>query len=356
MVSRIVKHLMQNTKSSLEHSLTNQRKIAISWGKKGPSLTRHRKLGVSLFLCCIFIVSASSTSAPQTRDDKMVSPDLPSITSQYTSISGLSFNSDGEFESWANLNAFSGDGSFETPYYFKRLNITGLSEPGLKLSNVRSTWFIFDDCMFQTHLWYNAVEIENVTKGVFDNCIIFGAISHNNSDFNVIMRSHILGDVYIDDSLHTGFYHNTFDVDAPVFVMSLFRTSTNVSFYDNNFLSDLELFDCTECNVINNRFFSSVSDYGYANNWDGNSYSDYDGIGPYIIQGTAGSTDSNPAFLETSTITWPGTTTTPTGGVTTTTTTGSFTDNPFSDTLLGVIGIELVVVILLINVRKQGGQ
>ncbi|MFW9887963.1 MAG: hypothetical protein ACFFER_07265 [Candidatus Thorarchaeota archaeon] len=319
-------------------------------------MTRHRKLSASLFLCCIFIVSASSVYAPQSRDNKMVSPDLASITSQYTNISSLSFNSGGEFEAWANLIAFSGDGSFETPYYFKRLNITGMLEPGLKLSNIRSTWFIFDDCIFQTHLWYNAVEIKNVTKGVFNNCVIYGAISHNNSDFNVIMRSYIFGDVYIDDSLHTGFYHNTFDVDAPVFVMSLFRTSTNVSFYDNNFLSNLELFGCTECNVVNNRFLGSVSDYGYANNWDGNSYSDYDGIGPYIIQGTAGSTDSNPAFLETSTITWPGTTTTSTSGLTTTTTTRSFTDNSSNDVLIGIIGIELIVVILLINVRKQSGQ
>ena len=286
----------------------------------------------------------------------MVPNESPSVTSQYTDISSLSFNSDGEFEAWANLNAFSGDGSYETPYYFKRLNITGVSEPSLSLTNIRDTWFIFDDCVFVIHQWFSALELVNVTKGHFTNCFIHGAVLHNHSEFNVIMRSYISGEVYAEDSLHTGFYHNSFLADASVSVMSLSRLSTNVSFYDNNFLSDLDLYYCTECNVVNNRFFSSVSDNGYANNWDGNSYADYSGIGPYIIQGSAGSIDSNPATLETSTIVWPGTTTTSTSGIVTSTTTSSQTDNPDDDVFLGIIGIELVVVILLIDFRRQRGQ
>lgn len=309
-----------------------------------------------MLVCSIFIISACSTFAPQTQGENVETLDIPSIPAQYTEIGGLSFSSDNEFQAWANLNAFSGDGSSETPYYFTRLNITGESEPSLKLSNIRNSWFTFDDCIFHAYLSYSALEIFNVTKGHFTNCFVSGAIFHNDSDFNVIMRSYIWGAVYIEDSLHTGLYHNTFGMDAPVFVMSFSLLSTNVSFYDNNFLSELDLLDCTECYVINNRFFTSVRDNGYANTWDGNNYADYVGVGPYLILGTAGSIDSNPGTLETSTIIWPGLITTSTSGIRTTTTAGSLTDNPFDDVLLGIIGIEIVVVILIVNIRKQTGQ
>ncbi|MFW9802038.1 MAG: hypothetical protein ACFFFC_05270 [Candidatus Thorarchaeota archaeon] len=319
-------------------------------------MTHLRNLDVALLFCCIILFSASSVYAPQTQDNSETSTDLPSITSQYNNIDPVSIDSDNALQAFASQFALSGDGSFETPYYFTRLNITGLSGPTLQVSNIRHTWFTFDDCMFQTDPSHIALEIFNVTKGHFANCFVSGAIYHNDSDFNVIMRSYIRGAVYIEDSLHTGLYHNTFAVDSPVFVMSFSILSTNVSFYDSNFLSELDLLDCTECYVMNNRFFTSVRDNGYANTWDGNSYVDYVGVGPYLILGTAGSIDDNPSALETSTIIWPGSTTTSTSGIRTTTTASSLTDNPFDDVLLGMIGIEIVVVILIVNIRKQSGQ
>jgi hypothetical protein len=306
--------------------------------------------------CCILLISVSSAFGPRTQEYGAASTDLPLITSQYTDMGSLNFSSDGEFQVWANLNALSGDGSLDTPYYFTRLNITSESESSLKLSNIRNNHFTFDDCIFQTHQSNYALDLFNVTKGHFTGCSILGATFHNYSDFNVIMRSYIADEVYFLDSLHTGFYHNSVDVNSPVSVMSFSRISTNVSFFDNDFLSDLDLSDCTECNVIYNRFFSSVRDNGYANIWDGNSYADYVGVGHYLIIGTAGSIDSNPTTLETSTIVGTENTTTFTTGTRTTTTTSNLTDNPFDDVLIGIIGFEIVLVILLVNIRKQSNQ
>jgi len=161
-------------------------------------VTNRLNLGVALLFCCIIIFSASSVYAPRPQDDAATSTVLPSITSQYNDMDPVSIDSDNALQAFASVFAVSGDGGFETPYYFTGLNVTGPSGPILQLSNIRHTWFTFDDCMFQTHPSHIALEIFNVTKGHFTNCFVSGAIFHNDSDFNVIMRSFIRGAVYIE--------------------------------------------------------------------------------------------------------------------------------------------------------------
>ncbi|MHA2210356.1 MAG: hypothetical protein ACXABV_14430 [Candidatus Thorarchaeota archaeon] len=325
--------------------------------KEGQSSTIYRKLVAVLIFYCLFIIAIYPVYAPRYPDEyvERTNPNPLAFTSQYNNIDSLSFGSDNEFRTWAALSGFGGDGSFDNPLYITKLNVTGLSEPSLKLSNITNTWFVFEDCIFQTHLWYGALDLTNVTKGFFSDCMVFGAVLLNSTAFSVIMHSYISDGVYIEDAFDTFVADNWFDVNANVYVISIYFTSTNVSFYENTFLGEFYLFDCNYCNIVNNRFFNSVVDDGSINYWDSNGYADYDGFGPYIIPGSADSVDLNPYPLETDTTPIPPTTTPPIGTISPTTTTaisGSIEDY----ILIGVICFEIGVVIMIVMMRRKVTQ
>ncbi|MFW9887961.1 MAG: hypothetical protein ACFFER_07255 [Candidatus Thorarchaeota archaeon] len=319
--------------------------------KEGVFSKHYQRLALAFVLYTLCFTSAGFAYAPQDFEVDLERSDLPATTTQYTDMGSLSFGSDEDFRAWANSNGFEGDGSSQNPLYIYDLNITGLSEPSLRLSNITRTWFIFEHCMFQTYLWYSALELTNVTNGLFTSCAIFGPAFLNNSSFDVIMDSYVADGVYVDDTMDCVLIGNWFDVDSHVDVNSIYTISTNVSFYVNTFLGALNLLNCTGCYVMSNLFFNSIVDDGVANTWDHNSYRNYDGIGSYIIPGIAESVDSNPLSLETVTTPIP-----PSFVPTTPTTTTFAPDSTIDFSLFGVICFESVVVIAIVIMRKTGAQ
>jgi hypothetical protein len=323
--------------------------------KEGLSTTYYRKFVVALIFCYI-ITSISTAYAPQDQHEDVEAIDSPKFTSQYNDSGALNFSSDEDFQSWASLNSFEGDGSFNNPLYITGLNVTGLSEPSLKLSNITRTWFIFEDCIFQTHLWYAALDLRNVTKGFFTDCTVFGAVLLNGTAYSAIMHSFITDAVYVEDALDTIFADNWFDENANVYVLSIYITTTNVSFVENTFLGELYLFDCTNCNIVYNFFLNSVADDGFANTWDSNRYVDYDGFGPYNVPGSAESIDFNPYTFETDPPTGPPPTTTSIETTSPNPTPTVPSINAVDYVLFGIICFEIGIVIMIVTMKRRHTQ
>ncbi|MFX1261613.1 MAG: hypothetical protein ACFFAZ_05965 [Promethearchaeota archaeon] len=319
--------------------------------KEGVFSKHFQRLALALVFYTLLFISAGSAYTPHDFAVDLARSDLPAITTQYTDMGSLSFSSDEDLREWANLNGFEGDGSSQNPLFIYDLNVTGLSEPSLRLSNITRTWFIFEHCMFQTHIWYGSLELTNVTNGLFTNCAVFGQVLLNNVSFDVIMDSYFADGVYIDDTMDCALIGNWFDEDSHVDVNSIYIISTNVSFYENTFLGALNLLNCTGCYVISNLFFDSIVDDGVSNTWDNNRYWNYNGIGVYIIPGIAESVDSSPLSLETITTPLP-----PTFIPITPTTTTSNVDNTVDYVLFGITCFEITVVIVIVIIRRGRAQ
>jgi hypothetical protein len=245
------------------------------------------------------MISLSLAHAPQDLSEDVEPTIPPSITSQYNSTGPLSFSSDDELGDWAILNGFEGDGSYDSPFLITGLNVTSISEPSLRLSNITDTWFFFENCIFQSHLWYETLDISNTTSSFFSRCTVYGAVILNDTEFSVISDTHISEALYVVDSPDTAIIGSWFGVNSQTYVMSIDIISTNVSFYENTFFGEFALIDCGHCSIIANSFFDSVYDDGFSNYWNANRYAEYDGSDPFIIPGSAESIDFNPESPET---------------------------------------------------------
>ncbi|MFW9967141.1 MAG: hypothetical protein ACFFEA_08300 [Candidatus Thorarchaeota archaeon] len=322
---------------------------------EGLTSAKYQKATVAVLICCLLVISIDSTLLSGNHKAMIAGrPEPYAFISQYVQSDSLNFSSDDEFITWANLNGFDGDGSYYYPFYITGLDVTGISVPSLKLSNITNTHFIFDDCIFRSYEWYGAIDLSNMSSGVFTNCFVYGAVLLNDTAYCDIVESYIYEGVYIDDTIDSVFASNWFDV-GDVYVISIHITSTNVSFYDNIFLGELSLIYCTDCYIVENSFYASVHDDGITNVWDSNRYSDYNGVGVYLIPGVAGSIDSNPGILssETPTTWFPGWTSSPlpTSG------NGDFNSTiPFDFFLLGAISFEIGVVVMILLMRRKPDQ
>jgi hypothetical protein len=321
--------------------------------KEGQSSTQYWKLAIVLASCYLFIISISSAFAPQDQFIDTEPAKIPTITSQYNSTGPLRFSSDEELKDWANMNGFEGDGSYASPLIITWLNVTSVSEPSLMLSNIRDTWFYFENCIFQSHLWYETLYISNISRGVFHLCTVYGALILNETEFSVIIGSSITEALYVVESLDTAILSSWFGANSQTHVMR----SNNVSFYENTFFGQFDIFDSGFCYIVENYFFNSVQDDGFENYWNSNRYAEYDGTGPYVIPGSAESMDFDPGINETyppttlpplTTIS-PVETTTPPGN-------GTFGFNPMDLVLVAVTAFEAGVVIMIVTMRRRRTQ
>jgi hypothetical protein len=222
----------------------------------------------------------------------------------YDKIGPLNLSSDAELRNWASISGFSGVGTYESPIFITELNITSLSGTSLKLSNITDTWFTFFDCIFIAQTLYRALEIYNVSHALFESCNVNGVAFLNSSRNSLMFDTYFAEALLVNNCTDITFYTSFFDIGTVVTVGSAFYDSysLNVSFVENTFNASLRLFECHSSYILFNSFFSSVYDEGLDNYWDRNFYFDYDGVGPYLIPGIAGSVDQYPQGRSTTSI------------------------------------------------------
>ncbi|MFW9811505.1 MAG: NosD domain-containing protein [Candidatus Thorarchaeota archaeon] len=234
---------------------------------------------------------------------------LPSDVSYNSSVVILS-DTDFVMQNWP------GNGSESSPYSISNLRFSPDEDSIIRIYNTRAH-FLLNNCVFESqdsYPWpsYGAgVILFNVSNGVIENCSINGkntglGITNINNTLirnNLIKRCDHAIDMY--QISNCAFSNNSiFSHDYSTGISGgrisysnftaniLVEGFTGLSLGPNSINNTLTLNRigwCTEANA---------KDFGSGNTWEGNSWSDWDGVSPYLISGSAGSVDVSPILFD----------------------------------------------------------
>ncbi|UCE09892.1 MAG: hypothetical protein JSW61_13110 [Candidatus Thorarchaeota archaeon] len=222
-----------------------------------------------------------------------------SLSQNSLSYNEMAIRSDAEFHQIASQEGWPGSGTMNDPYRILLGWFGGTDAPALILENVHETYFEFEACVFHSYGEQEIVaRFTNVTSGVFYDCLFAG--------------SDVYGNVTIEGSLlmeflETDFFSNLDIVNCSEFFVTmgnvtysdvrLLEGTRNITIVDFHFVdSHLIIIDSYENRINENIFTSYVYDAGWDNDWNGNYWIDYSGMGAYTIPGPAESVDNYPSL------------------------------------------------------------
>ena len=169
---------------------------------------------------------------------------------------------------------FPGTGTVEEPYLIAGYNITITTSSGISISHT-TKYFIVRDCYVNTN--YSGIIFNNVADGT---ATVFNNICDNN----------YVG-IYIENSDSCIVTYNLLE-ENEIYGVFLDPDSDNNTIHNNNFV------DNNLGGFIGG--FSQACDHGTTNVWydtetfEGNVWSDWSGVGSYVIDGLAGASDLYP--------------------------------------------------------------
>lgn len=334
----------------------------------------------------------------------------------YDTHGPIDIYSDDDFEALVTSEGWDGNGTEINPYIIEGLEIN--TDIGcIDIQNVRSH-FIVRNCNLTAGFGMSGLFIVNTTNGIVDNvevsnqiwgiavsnctdvvvrncrgyknnnAAIFFLLSQfcyaiNNSIYDggpwgILVRDsrqcnlenntvkECTYGVIVDSSTQCTFDNNT--VTQNTIGMYLEQQSNSSLIIKNRFFSNTNhgvWIDTGESNQIYYNMFgpngiANANDNGTSNTWDdginrGNEWDDYDGSGPYVIEGSAGSEDRYPLLLGAEPEPTTTTDSTTTSTDTSTEPTTSPTDNqdiPILFLVAGIAGVGIVVVIIMV-MRKR---
>lgn len=273
-----------------------------------------RRLVVPLIAILFILILVSPTALSSTASTRIHEEQSKFIVSQnegYTHHDPISILDNGEFSQ----SGFPGSGTYEDPYLIEGLNITN-NDRCIWISNTDS-YFRIRNCFLLGVALDAPLRLENVTNGVFEECIIEGgdigiylqqcssiiirgstiagshamAILVERCDNNITISDNrifeCLGGIYVDFShscviSRNRIYCNTFGINLTG------ETSHN-EVYQNSLGWNIHQFAGVA--IINN-----ANDFGSNNTWNGNSWCDCS-TSLYYIRGEANSYDDSPSPL-----------------------------------------------------------
>jgi len=233
-----------------------------------------------------------------------------SLFSDVVYNSSVTISSDADFV----LQNWPGNGTMNQPYLISNLRFSHSEDWPIRIYNTQS-YFLIVNCTVEPSEYYPAhsdgkgILLYNITNCIVENCSI--------NDKNV--------GVYVDNSNNTIVRNNLIiTCDTGIFLSRLERCilSNNSIRKGNTGIQTLHLrfsnltgnqiveshtgiglsVDSKNNTLSMNRIGwcieTNAKDYGSNNTWDGNSWSDWEGIGPYLISGSAGSVDDQPTLFD----------------------------------------------------------
>ena len=250
----------------------------------------------------------SGSSIPNSDTGLFVSTKFPSfLASEYNS--SIEVLSDADFVS----QEWPGSGTESSPYLISNLRFSYPDQEPIIIANTRAH-FVVRNCVFEKQgmppLYgsVNAISIFNASNGIIRDCTISTtgvAIGVSNSSEMMILNNQVRDteqgfnleslerSVICNNSLNSGYvgFHTDGLISCNITRNTIVETEWGIvlgEFCVNNSISLNRIGWCEEY----------AHDYGSGNMWDSNSWSNWNGVGPYIISGTAGSIDESPSLFD----------------------------------------------------------
>ena len=248
--------------------------------------------------------------------DFQVTNDLTAIKTQFLSPSDSIYNSSVAILSDADfvLQNWPGNGTKSQPYLISNLRFSSTEDWPIKIYNTRA-YFLVSNCVVESSEMYPAaydgkgIILNNVTNGIIVNC----SISNKNAGVyisdanNTIVRNNLIIACDIGISIHRlercTFSNNSIRMGYEGIQTYKLRFSnlTGNLIVESHTGLGLSV-HCTNNTISMNRIGwcieSNAKDFGSNNIWIGNSWSDWNGQGPYVIPGSAGSIDESPLLFD----------------------------------------------------------
>jgi hypothetical protein len=271
------------------------------------------RIGVSVVLILMVLgspflmlsdVNTLSTNDPTIEETKSC------CSSDVAYSSPVNISSDSELAEYG----WPGNGTESSPYLIAGLQFSYPDQEPIIIENTRAH-FVIRDCVFEKQGMpavlgnVNAIHIFNVSNGIVEDCSISAtsvAIGVTNSS-NMIIRNNRVRDTefgFLFDSLKRSIIHNNSIISGYDGIVGNELIFCNIT---ENTIAEVDWGLCLGEWCVNNIishnrvgwcFEEYAYDYGSNNNWNGNSWSNWNGLGPYIISGTAGSTDESPSLFD----------------------------------------------------------
>ena len=239
-----------------------------------------------------------------------------SIVSDPYQLSESEFNSSVDIQSDTDFvsQEWPGNGSEASPYMISNLKFDYDGTVPINIENTRAH-FIVRNCIIGApeigpinQLGFG-IRIINVTNAVVENCYFYSkshAIAAGSVN-NTLIRNNTLNNcefgIEVGDLESIEVSNNSIFSGRYAMVV---HHATNSSINGNLIVEAkygilLEM-NCTDNVITRNRIGwcadTSAFDGGSNNNWTGNSWSDWNEVGPYLIPGTAGSVDESPTLFD----------------------------------------------------------
>ena len=224
--------------------------------------------------------------------------------------SPVNISSDSQFA----VQGWPGNGTESSPYLIAGLRFSYPHQEPIIIENTRM-YFVIRDCIFEKQGLpavlgnVNAIHIFNVSNGIIEGCSISAtslAIGATNSS-NMMIRNNRVRETehgFNFDSLKRSIIHNNSLISGYGGIIGNELIYCNIT---ENTIAEVDwglcLAEFCANNIISHNrvgwcFEEYAYDYGSNNNWNGNSWSNWNGLGPYSISGTAGSTDDSPSLFD----------------------------------------------------------
>lgn len=262
--------------------------------------------GISTFLVLLVICSPHLIISGHTNQK---SGDLaPYNLADCPDISIVNIQTDTDFVS----QNWPGNGTEDSPYLISGLQFSHDESWVITIENTRSH-FILRDCIVNQVYdfgWadYGGVIINNVSNFIIENCTFERkriALALGRSENGQIRNNTI---VNCDVGMNTDLLSN-----CVISNNSIINSDTGINFHRSYYStiigntiveSDIGIVTHNESDnntITRNRIgwcsYYNARDYCIGNNWSGNSWSDWNEIGLYLIGGSAGSIDTSPSLI-----------------------------------------------------------
>ena len=279
-----------------------------------------------LFLAVILCLSIPQSTIRTNQTETLICYSIRS--SEYYAVHGsISIESDQDFIDYG----FPGNGSADNPYILERLNVTSSSSLGMAVS-VRDThaYFIIRDCyivsvyigialldaaagtgvVVNNTLVSNsgdggAISVQMVNCTILDNrCVNWAQGIHlNHASQCLISRNNVSDSTYQGINIRYSDYNTIIGnriINSTQHGLAFVGTSSFNVVYNNTFINNGNVAEYTIDGERNGSLSSQGYDEGNNNMWyetnsrTGNLWSDYSGVGSYVIDGPSSSFDPYP--------------------------------------------------------------
>lgn len=271
------------------------------------------RIGVSVVLILMVLgspflmlsdVNTLSTNDPAIEEAKSC------CSSDVAYSSPVNIRSDSELAEYG----WPGNGTESSPYLIAGLQFSYPDQEPIIIENTRAH-FVIRDCVFEKQgmpAYYgnvNAIQIFNVSNGIVKECSISAtglAIGVSNSSEIVIKNNRIRDTEYGVNfgPLERSIIHNNSIISGYIGISADGLMNCNITM---NTIAEVDWGITMGEFCINNTLTQNrigwclveyTSDYGTNNSWYNNSWSNWDGVGPYHISGPAGSVDESPSLFD----------------------------------------------------------